>query len=780
MHMFSFQTKTSGHAWSVWVCILLAIAAFFWVVGPLALNPQNVAWLDGGFDPAQHYLGWVFFRNSAWSFPLGLNPAFGMDISSSIVYSDSIPLLAFLFKPFAAFLPETFQYFGLWLLLCFILQSYFAWRLIALLQMPGIATIGAVILLLFSPPMFWRIGMHAALVAHWLILAALYLNFRTSRTHHAIYWAFLISSSALIHFYLLSMVLGLWIASLLDSVRMAKSGVNLFLNASPASQSSNAGMRLGLGKTVIELVFTLGALLLVMWGAGYFVVSGSDTATQSFGISRMNLLAPFDPQYWSYGLPNLPDAQGAISDVDMTARTYENFMYWGAGILLLILASIGLAVRTRLAHKQEGKIHHLLGHDSNRATNFDPEIAVNLSWRRHGALYLVLIGFTLFALSNDLALGVWSWSFPLPEPIYQIASMYRASSRFFWPAWYAIAFFLIAYVSRTLASTGLTILLMLCAIVQIVDTEAGWKSIRALTMKPVSLEFATELRDPFWQAAGSHYHQLVRIPVDSNWVKVLPPHWSTFANYAASHQIETNSVYLARQSAKKLEDSNAQLKSMLKAGQWGQRTLYIVGREEVITILAHSNPEHDLLAMINGHIVFAPGWFTCDTCPPITEAQHITLGMVQTQLDQLMGFDVLGNGKFFLQGPHWAYPESWGVWALGQRAELTLPLPKPVDSKVARSKPRAPSQLILEMRALVNPSSPSQHIGIGVNGQAPLVFTLKQDDYNRITIPLTPQVIKDGYVQLTFDLPTAKRPKDIGIGDDERLLSIGLMGARFN
>ena len=147
MHMFSFQTKTSGHAWSVWVCILLAIAAFFWVVGPLALNPQNVAWLDGGFDPAQHYLGWVFFRNSAWSFPLGLNPAFGMDISSSIVYSDSIPLLAFLFKPFAAFLPETFQYFGLWLLLCFILQSYFAWRLTALLQMPSIATISAVILL---------------------------------------------------------------------------------------------------------------------------------------------------------------------------------------------------------------------------------------------------------------------------------------------------------------------------------------------------------------------------------------------------------------------------------------------------------------------------------------------------------------------------------------------------------------------------------------------------------------------------------------------------------
>ena len=159
-------------------CILLAIGAFFGVVGPLVLNPQNIAWLGGGFDPTQHYLGWAFFRNSTWSFPLGLNPDFGMDISSSIVYSDSIPLLAFIFKPFALLLPNSFQYFGIWLLLCFILQGYFAWRLVALLKISPIASLAASLLFIFSPPLFWRIGLHAALVGHWLILAALYLNFR--------------------------------------------------------------------------------------------------------------------------------------------------------------------------------------------------------------------------------------------------------------------------------------------------------------------------------------------------------------------------------------------------------------------------------------------------------------------------------------------------------------------------------------------------------------------------------------------------------------------------
>ena len=108
--------RISGVTIATIASILIGLGSFFLVVGPLALNPNNVAWLDGGFDPTQHYLGWVFFRHSPWSIPLGLNPHFGMDISSSIVYSDSIPILAILFKPFAALLPETFQYFGLWLL----------------------------------------------------------------------------------------------------------------------------------------------------------------------------------------------------------------------------------------------------------------------------------------------------------------------------------------------------------------------------------------------------------------------------------------------------------------------------------------------------------------------------------------------------------------------------------------------------------------------------------------------------------------------------------------
>ena len=98
----------------------IGIGIFFLVAGFSILNPLYIAWIADG-DPMQQYLGWEFFRNSPWTVPLGLNSQFGIDLDSSIVYSDSIPLLAILFKSVANFLPRPFQYFGWWSLLCFML-----------------------------------------------------------------------------------------------------------------------------------------------------------------------------------------------------------------------------------------------------------------------------------------------------------------------------------------------------------------------------------------------------------------------------------------------------------------------------------------------------------------------------------------------------------------------------------------------------------------------------------------------------------------------------------
>ena len=89
----------SKYQW--FIPVVMGFMAFWAVCGFKILNPTYFGWLAANDDPFQHLIGWLFFKDSPWSFPLGLNPNFGLSISSSIVYSDSIPLFAFLFKPFA-------------------------------------------------------------------------------------------------------------------------------------------------------------------------------------------------------------------------------------------------------------------------------------------------------------------------------------------------------------------------------------------------------------------------------------------------------------------------------------------------------------------------------------------------------------------------------------------------------------------------------------------------------------------------------------------------------
>jgi hypothetical protein len=77
------------------------------VVGPKALNP-TILDLAQGVDPFKDYLCWMLFRNSPWTFPVGLNPTYGLEFSNSIVFSDSIPLMAFLFKGLAELFADHF------------------------------------------------------------------------------------------------------------------------------------------------------------------------------------------------------------------------------------------------------------------------------------------------------------------------------------------------------------------------------------------------------------------------------------------------------------------------------------------------------------------------------------------------------------------------------------------------------------------------------------------------------------------------------------------------
>ena len=545
--------------WIVFLPIVLGIISFFTVIGPRALSPTNIAWIREG-DPATHYLGWLFFRNSDWSFPIGLNPRYGLEISNSVVYSDSIPLLAIIFKPFSVLLPQTFQYFGLWLLTCFVLQAWFSWKLIGLISENTVIRLLGAGLLVFAPPMMMRMNAHLSLVGHFLIVAALYFVLRPRLERRLLTWGLLLAVSALVHPYLLAMATLLWLVDLIGRSTLLE-----------RSMASRAGEFLTLTMTIAFLC----------WQAGYFTV-GSGVAERGYGHYRMNLLSVFDASVfdtyeWSYILKSIANASG----------DYEGFNYLGLGVLILVFWSLPCLVNGR--------------------------IDLGAQLRRRKTLFVALVGVTLFALSNNTGIGIYNVEILLPEALISVANIFRSSGRMFWPAFYAIVFTIIFVIVRGFNKRTTIFLLSLALVFQVADTSAGWKRIRQIYMVKRSAEWESEFHDPFWVDAG-HRYQKVR------WVfpKNISPHWYSIASYAGRYGMATDAVYLARVGKQATATAHDMALHALQTGKYEPDALYILDEHAVRQAIVSLNPRDDLLARIDGFNVLAPGWISCDECrqPP--------------------------------------------------------------------------------------------------------------------------------------------------------------------
>lgn len=194
---------------------LIGFLIFIACGGMNILNVTNIQWFGSG-DAAQHWLGWNFFRNTPiLQWPLGLNEPYGMEVSSSIVFTDSIPLLAIIFKFVSFALPDTFQYTGIWILLCCILQGVFSYDLINRNTHDKPYSLVASALFCLAPIMLFRMMGHFALSAHFLIIASFILYSMKNSNKR---WVLLIAISSAIHFYITGMILSVFVAYLATSI----------------------------------------------------------------------------------------------------------------------------------------------------------------------------------------------------------------------------------------------------------------------------------------------------------------------------------------------------------------------------------------------------------------------------------------------------------------------------------------------------------------------------------------------------------------------------------
>ena len=693
----------------VLIPIAIGLIGFLLVAGASILNVQNIAWLGGALDPAQHYLGWALYRNGPWTFPVGLNPHNGLEFSNSIVFSDSLPLLAILFKPFNFILPDIFQYFGLWTLGCFVLQAWFAWKLLDLISNSLWIRIFGSFLFVFSPTMMLRVGLWTSLASHFLVLAALYLIFRPNQTRRTFYWALLIGIAALVHFYLLAMVLALWLASLMDGLFLQK--------------------KLSILEGTLESAIIFLVLLMCLWQAGYFSVNAGSGAAGGYGTFRLNLLAPFDPRGWSYILRTIP----------MQIDFGNGFNYFGLGILVAAV----------FAFFAKAKKHASL-----------PSL---LAAKENLFLYICFIALSLFAISNTVSLGLWKYTFPLPDVFLGFASLLRASGRMFWPVFYFLLFVFIAYIVRGFSKKSAILILGVCCVIQIVDTSAGWRHIRkALSISSTIQE--TPLRNPAWNLIGPQYQNLVRYPVHNQ-----GNDWQYFASYAATHKMGTNSVFLARLDEAKLTASDQKINLQLRSGPLDRKSLYVLDLWKTNPEPILFDPTVDALLKLDGFKVLAPGWKACKTCASLNPILEISRYAPVTEIGKKIYFsrDADGRKEFLLDG--WApYGEAWGNWSEGGAASMLLPIPA-----------GNPKSLKLQARAFVHEKQPKLDLEILINGLLQKKVSLTEFESNRIDIPLPTSLSGQDYFKLDFKILNPASPRGLGVGEDDRKLGLGVISAVF-
>jgi len=692
-----------------WIPIALGLAAYLTFVGFRALNPLNIAWLQVG-DPATHYLGWAFFRNSPWQFPLGLNPNYGMHLSSSIVFSDSVPLFAFFFKIFSNYLPEPFQYLGIWLLSCFLLQAWFVWLLLGLFNKDVLVKTIGTCLLLVVPPLIFRLPMHSALVGHWVILAAIYLTLKPNLSHSFLKWNCLLILAVLINFYFIPMVFALWAASLFQSYLIAK--------------------KIQPTRVALELIASIFSILMTMWVAGFFSISMLSMDTYGFSQYRMNILAPFNPMGWSYLLPDLY--------INSNKNEYEGFNYFGLGIIFLLAT---LVMRP----------HDLL----NR---------LSVSIRSYPILFIALIALTLMAISNNIGIGSENYLISTPKFADFLLGIWRSSGRLFWPAWYVCVLFILVGVIGSYKNKYKCIAILFIALfLQLADSFVAWRQIRErLNQNPAS-QFNFALTNSFWRNAPEQYKNVVRLPGEGR-----VPDWATAAYFASQNNMVTDSVYLARINKDILRQKNEQLWHQIHTGQYQSDTLYFVENYAVIPVLAHLNVQ-DNLYRVDGINLLVPNYKDCAICNEGKGFELINSLVPTYDLDQKIIFSREGINLIpFVLIEGWYYPEPWGVWMDSRSAKLLLPLPKNAQ------------KLEISARAFISKPNSFQPINIVVNGEKLPQIELTQPENNLISINITPKAIKEGYLQIEFVPTNPARPIDLGMGNDDRLLSIGLVSATFH
>lgn len=536
--------------WLTFWGAIIGSAYFFLLFSVDVLNVTSDKWLLR-HDWIVHYTGWVYFHNEQWQFPLGAILKLDAPAGTTVGFTDSIPILAFIFRAFSDWLPVPFQYFGLWLACCFGLTGVFGILLLrALGAAPLIQVIGSVSYVI-SPVLVSRIG-HPALCAQWIILAALWLYYRErreqQRKQRLFLWVGLVGIAALVNPYLLAMAYLIGIASF--------ARVALIYHT------------ISLSRAISELVILAFLIVVEWWLAGYISVGASagDLSSGGLGGITLNLLAPFNPKGLSTFIADLPTAQGMRGRVGWNGQKgAEAQAYFGLGVLLLLLI-VFLALVWRCRRQPR-----LVGDDLPIA--------------------LVAVGATIFASYGSITFGSHIvFEYNLPWVIEKYLSAFRATVRFFWIPYYLLIALALASLNRIFNARIAGTVACCCLMIQVADVlYPASRFVNQMTVWPWQSSF----KDRFWEGIGNDYSGIVMVPgfqcADLS-TEEGRQWYDSILYLAATHDLALNNAYVGRWDQKRSGALCQDTENAVATGALERGKLYVLDLRHFEQLSSNRSP----------------------------------------------------------------------------------------------------------------------------------------------------------------------------------------------
>lgn len=524
---------------------VIGAAFFLWIAGVRIVNPREVGWLMRS-DWEGQFLGWHTFRHENWQWPPGRIVNEMAPVGTSIAFTDSIPLAALALKPWARALPDPFQYFGLWLCLCFAFQGAAGAALTGCWTRRLPLQIAGAVLFVLSPVLLDRVG-HVGLASHWLLLIAFWLYFRRWADGLAAplaAWTALVAVGGCVQPYLWAMLIPLSAAAAVHAVQ------------------TGAYRR---RDVAVHFALAVGATLIVAWMAGWLVVTSSDLSIGGLGVLSMNLLGLLASNGWAALGPTIPVFEG---------QTYEGFNYPGAGVLLLTATAVLL-----LAYRRP----------TQRTLAMSAPIVCAC-----GVLAILSLSPTITMGRSVVA------EIALPDTVRVWYSAFRATGRFFWPAGYLLTTAAIAVVcARCRPAVAMT---LLCAAIatQAFDLRSRYIADRAVRSSDDWYRWSDPTSDPYWSVTAPHYRHIVVVPSAPCGPEPAPI--GPLLYVAGRHGLSINVGWAARLNTKARLAACRDATSLVHSGLLSDDSIYVVADPEQLRAVTPIELSCRPLAGANGCI----------------------------------------------------------------------------------------------------------------------------------------------------------------------------------